>query len=484
MKRLSTFLLGLVLLAPGIASAQTRPSTTMHTTSASLYFDRARRTNRPEEKKELLEKALGFAMEGIKAKPDNARAYLIAGQIQAQLGDAAAADQMFDKAEELWPEYQKETENERMQVWVKAYNAGVLAMRENNVDEALKQFEQADAVYSKMPGARLNLGQIYARKQQNDKAIAAYRGALEILRGPGRKGLKAEDEAQWKEFEEAATFNLAQLLATTGKKDEALVEYRNFLERDPSNATVRANMAVILREQGKTDEAAKIYSDLLSTDLPAGEYFSVGVGLFRSGQFDAAANAFRKALAKSPHMRDASYNLAQALYSRAGELDEQRLRAKGADVAPLNAQLIQIYNEIADLTTRLRLVDPANRNVIALQSRAYRGLGEVDAAASASWKNKNLDVLKANDALIFEVQDVTIATVGDEVQISGSVVNAKGTTGAPVKLRIYFLGANGQTLGTPQEVTVALPEVQRAAPFRVSLKTAEDVAGWKYEIVP
>lgn len=485
MKVISRLVIAIVVLSPALAAAQTRPSNTMHTNSASLYFDRAKRTTRAEEKKELLEKALGFALEGIKAKADNPRAYLLAGQISVQLGDAVAADSMFDKAEQLWPEYAQETERERMLLWAKAYNAGVTAIRANNVDEALAHFEQADAVYSKQPGAKLNLAQIYARKQQNDKAIAAYKGALEILRGPGRQGLKAEDEAQWKEFEELASFNLAQLLAATGKNEEAAALYREYLARDPDNTQARSNLAVVLRRLGKEDEAAKLYGELATRDLSAAEHFNVGVDLFRSTQYEPAADAFRKALAKNPHMRDAAYNLAQTLYSLASDLEQQKTSASGAAATALSSKLTQVYTEIGEVTAKLRTIDPANRNVFALQSRAYRGLADLttDAAASTSWKTRTLEVLKANEALTFEVQDVSMGTAGGEVQIAGSVVNAKGKAGDQVKLRIHFLGANGQSLGS-QDVTVALPEVQGATPFRVSIKPTAEVVGWKYEILP
>jgi tetratricopeptide (TPR) repeat protein len=478
--------LALVFLAPAAVAAQTRPSNTMHTNSASLYFERARRSNREDEKKELLEKALNFALEGIKAKADNPRAYLLAGQINVQLGHAAVADSMFDKAEQLWPEYAKETENERLQLWIKEYNAGIIAVRDNKMTEAVQHFEQADAVYAKRPGARINLAQLYARTRQPDKAIAAYKGALEIMRGPSRQGLKADEEKQWKELEEAATFNLAQLYALTGKNEEALTAYRELIARDPNNAVAKSNMAVVLRTLNRADEASKIYNELLSADLSATEYFNVGVGLFRSSQFEPAANAFRKALSKNPQMRDAQYNMAQALYSLSSELEEQKSKAEGAAAKPIETRLIAVFTELGELTAKLRTIDPANRNVIALQSRAYRALGDLTAAdvrASTDWKNKTLEVLKANEALNFEVSDVSMTAAGEEVQISGIVVNLKGNAGAPVKLRIHFLGANGAPLGS-QDATVALPAVQGAAPFKVAFKTTAEVLGWRYEILP
>jgi tetratricopeptide (TPR) repeat protein len=484
MKRLGGVLFALTLFVPMAAQAQTRPSNTMQTRSAELYVDRARRTTAEADKKKLLEQALGFALEGIKTRADNPKAYFLAGQIYVELGDAVAVDSMFDKAVQLWPEYAAETDKARFQIWARAYNAGVTALRANNREEAAKQFASATAVYDKRAGAHLNLAQIYAHQNQPDKAIATYREALAILAKPeNRQGIKPEEEAQMKELEEAATFNLAQMLATSGKNDEAVTAYQDFLKRNPTNTLARSNLAVVLSKMGKNEEAAKIYSELLEQDLSAEDFFGIGVGLFRATQHAPAAQAFRKAVAKNAYMRDAYYNLAQALYSLGTELDEQKSKATGEAAKPMVAKLIELHTELTQVTDKLRGLDPANRNVFALQSRAYRALADLttDAKASAEWKNKILEVLKANDALVFTVEDITATTANGEMQIAGSAVNVKGTAGQSVKLRVHFLGTTGNSVGT-QDVTIALGEVQKPVAFKTSFK-ADGVVGWKYEVL-
>jgi tetratricopeptide (TPR) repeat protein len=485
MKRLAGFALGLVLLAPCDGVAQTRPSSTMHTNSAELYFGRAMRSTREDEKKQLLEKALGFALDGIKAREDNPKAYLIAGRIQAQLGNAAAADSMFDRAEQLWPEYLKETDADRMQAWVRAYNAGIVAMRDHNQAEAIAHFENATSVYDKRPGAHVNLGQLYARQNQADKAIAAYRGALTILSRPeNQEELKPEERAQNRELEEIVIHNLGQLLATSGKDEEAVATYREFLERSPNHTQVKSNLAVVLSRMGQNQEAAQIYNELLAQELSAEEFFAVGVGLFRSTQHEAAAQAFRKAVSKNPHMRDALYNLSQARYALAGELEGQKSGAAAEAARAIDARLIPIYTEIAEITEKLRTIDPANRTVVALQSRAYRALADlsVDDEASTAWRNKTVEALKIHEGLLFTLEDITATVTGDVMRISGNVVNQKGTAGQTVKVRMYVLGGDGQPLDK-QEVSVALPDVQGATPFRIEMKGGSAVLGWKYEVI-
>lgn len=486
MRRFGFVALTLLSTPVWAGAQQSRPSNTMHTNSAALYFDKAMRTKSEQEKKELFEKTLELARQGIAAKPENPRAYLLAGQALTQLGNSLAADSMFDKAEALWPEYAKETEPLRMQAGAKAFNAGVVALREGKVDDALANFNAADAIWANRPTAKLNIAQIHARRNQPDQAVAAYKGALEILRGPGRKGLKPEEEKQWKEFEEAATFNMAQLLASQGKNDEALAAYRDFLTRSPDNPVVMANMATILSRLGKGDEATQIYNKLLSMDLSDTEFFGVGVGLFRANQYAQATEAFRKAIARNPHMRDAYYNMVQAQYAQARALSEERelVKSDPAKTKPIDARLMPLLQELAQNTEKLRAIDPASRSTLIIQAYSYRGLGDITtpAAAAAEWKNKTLATLTASDKLLFDVQDVSMGAVGEDIQLAGAVVNLKGKVGDPVRLRFTFLGRDGKELGS-QEVTVALPEVQGAAPFKATLKTREEVAGWKYVVL-
>src|SRR5690606_15921025 len=110
--------------------------------------------------------------------------------------------------------------------------------------------EGAAQVYDKRPTALLNLGSVYARQNNSEGAARAYRGALEILRGPARQELKPEEEKQWAEWEEAVSQNLAQILAVAGKDEEAAAAYEEYLKRNPDNMTAMTNLAVVYNRLG------------------------------------------------------------------------------------------------------------------------------------------------------------------------------------------------------------------------------------------
>jgi Flp pilus assembly protein TadD len=387
----------------------------------------------------------------------------------------------------------KETDIERLRAYVASFNEGVTAIQKNDLAGAIKNLQAASAVYHKKPTAALNLGNLYARTNDTDKAAAAYRQALAIMRGPERKALSPADEKQWAEWEEAASFNLAQILATAEKNEEAAQAYVDYLSRNPNNVTAKSNLAIVYNRMGKTADAQKLYTELLAQDLSDEDYFLVGVGLFRGEQYGPAADAFRKAVAKNASFRDAYYNLAQAIYSQITPLEDKRSKAKPTEVKPIDDQLRPMYQELISVAQKARDLDPDNRNVLALLARGLRGMADVDVKNATDWKNKTLAVMQEHQDLPYEVTDVAIANVATaaaaagaaaaptEAKVSGNVVNLKGTAGQPVKLSFSVLGKDGKVLAT-QDVTVTAPKTEDQVPFSFTVKTTEPLGGWKYVV--
>jgi len=470
MKRVGTVVLSVAMLSPMVAQAQSRPSNTMHTNSAALYLDRAKKTKVESEKQEILQKALEFALQGIEARSNNPRAYLLAGQIHVQRGDVARADSMFDKAEELWPEYGKETAAEREAAWVKAYNSGVLALRDSKTDEAIAHFEAANAVFDGRPLTPVSLAQLYQQKGDAAKAIDAYGKALKILQTAPRDKLSAEDQAQYKEWEQEIPVRMASLMTAAGRPQDAITLYREVLAKDPKNIFAKGNLAALLQQAGNNEEATKLMTELLAEDLTDGESFAVGVSLFRAKNYEQAAAAFRKSIAKNAYNRDAFFNLGQALLGT--------VRANPNEKDP---KLVPVYQEMIDVAAKVRELDPANRSVVQLQAVGYRGMSEaVPAAQAEPWKKKTLEALQGLEALTFEVSDITTAP-GNPTVIAGSVVNIKGTAGQPVTVKFTLLDPAGQPIGE-QDVTVNLGAPEAATQFKASFQTDKTVGGWKYTV--
>lgn len=483
MSRMGRVLFILALLTPALAEAQ-RPGNTMHTTSALLYLNRAIQSSVPQEKAKLFDQAMSAAQQGVQTAAGNSKTWFVLGSVHAALGNAAAADSAFDKAEELWPEYAKETETERLRAYVNASNAGVLAIQANDLPKATAALEGAAAVYKKRPTALLNLGSVYTRAGNREGAITAFRSALEILRSPAREGLKPEEEKQWAEWEEAISLNLAQLLAMAEKNEEAVAAYTDYLKRNPNNTMIKSNLAVVYSRMGRRDDAARIYRELLGADLSSEDFFRVGIGLRRAQQLDQAAEAFRKAIEKNPQSQEAYFNQAYVLWETIQPLEDAKAKAKVADQAAMATQLRPLYERLLENAVKSREFDPTNRNVLALMQRAYRGLADLtkDVKQANEYKLKVPPLITTYEAIPYEVTGIAMTTEEKKTTVEGKIINVKTAKGQPMKIKLTLLNVAGQPIGS-QDVSVVAPDVEAEADFKVEFTTETAPAGWKYEVV-
>lgn len=471
-----------MLAVPAALQAQRKPSNSMHTRSADVYLERAKGTSREEDRIDLLNKALEALEPARQQDADNPRVWLLIGQAQARLGNAAAADSAFDKAESLWPEYTKEIEPERLTLWVNLYNRGVGAVQEGRYDEALTLLESADRIYRGRPEAVLSLGSLYVQQGNLAKAEAAFRAALEITQGPAAANVQEADRARWAEQEKTAASRLARLLDQLGRRDDAVAVHRSYVEKHPDDNGAKAELAAALAKAGKADEAAAIYEQLMTgADLTDIEWFNAGVGLYGAERFDMAAKAFRKSIEKNPYSRDAYYNLGQTLYAASSELEEQRAAAAEPQKAELNQKLQTLMNELIQVSDKIREFDPNFRNALMMKAHAQRTLGDVaaDTAAKKEWQDKVVATLGEAEKMSFEVSNVAVRAGEGTVTVSGRVTNLNLPAGQSITLTFTLLSETGATIATvPVSVTAA--EANAGTEFNVEAKTESPVAGWKY----
>lgn len=112
-------------------------------------------------------------------------------------------------------------------------------------------------------------------------------------------------------------FNLANLSARLGRRDEAERHYRRALAIDGRFHAATVNLAMLLAEQGRTEETERLLR-AARADLPAdgGIALDLGLVLAERGKRDEAEQAFRAALAAEPRLAQAAFNLAILLGDR------------------------------------------------------------------------------------------------------------------------------------------------------------------------
>ncbi len=461
-----------------------RPRDNRHTREAEQKIALAMLRGSDDEKRELYQQALESAKQAIQEDSTNPQGYFVAGQAYVNLDDFENAAAAWDKAEELYPPFKAELVSERENAWVRAYNQAIGEIQADNMDGAIRYMQMADAIYQGRPEARIQLGVFYARNNDLDKAIAAYRGALEILRSTPPFELSPELQAEWEANEELAISNLAQLLSSSGRDSEAEALFRDILASDPNDIRARIGLADVLARQGKTEEADQIYSDLIDRDdLSFNDYLMIGVGMFQAEQYGRSADAFRQAVRVNPFSRDGHYNLSQALFMHASDLEQKREGVSSAEARQLNEEITAAFEGLATSAEKVLELDPLNRNIIAYMARAYQALSELTPNKADEYRRKIQGALDRHESAELEMMDVTIMPGETQVTMSGRIVNLKLAQGTPIRLRVKMHAVDGTVIGS-QEVTISAPAQEASADFRALVQINGELAAWSYERLP
>jgi tetratricopeptide (TPR) repeat protein len=407
-----------------------------------------------DESRETYRKALQDIYEAIDNDRKNPTGYLHLGVAKLGLGEYLAADSAFDQAETLYPPYFDEqggTGAFRENGWIDAYNDGITALDAEDNDKALGYFTTANVMFDKRPEAFLNLAATYANTGQNDASVDAWESAIAVIDSPDSRPRDEETRLDWlNKYRPMALMNLAQILASGDRAEEAIAIYRELLEKDPDNDRARSGLAIALGQSGQAEDALSVYDEILnSDDAPPLDYFNAGVTLYGAEDYDRARVAFEKVLAGAPMYRDALQNLAQTL------------------------NLIEAYEEQIPYTERLLEMDGHNYLAYQMHVRALSQLGRGEEVAASLAKMQNLP---------FIVDNLQLQPRSDGGRVLGIVANKLLEEGASVILKFSFYDSQGDEL-TTQDVSVQLGDVDVAQQFQTSIDTEVRVMGYSYEVI-
>jgi tetratricopeptide (TPR) repeat protein len=435
--------------APATNGAGSRgPGETRFTTSAKLQLAQAEGAE-GERRTELYQEALSQSLAGIESAPENAQHYYLAGIAHAGLGDFSAADEMWNTALEMYPEYGEDVMIAREQAWAQAFNDGVNAYNEGDMEGALRHWQAANEVFDRRPEAYFNLAAIYSQEERYDDAIGAFESAVAALeRSPGRE-LTEEEVADREESLHGALQNLGNLQLFTEQFGAAERTFSRLAEMRPDDVQARANRAAALARQGQREQAMAVYQELLSMPgIDADQMMSVGIGMFQAQEYAEAANAFRRITEMQPRNRDAWYNYVNALYA------EQRWQ----DVIPVAEQLLEM--------------DPLNENAHLILIQAHR---------EARQQQRALHFAEQNQAAPIHVDDIQVRQDNGRAVLTAAATGNRAAQGSPVRLQFTFYGPNGETLGT-ETATVSAPAQNASTRFEVAVSTQTMPIGFSYRL--
>ncbi len=150
---------------------------------------------------------------------------------------------------------------------------------------------------STKPHFHFNLGLVFEKTGELDKALRAYQQALHLKPS----------------YTEAQT-NRGNIFRRQGKLDHATQTFMAVLRAKPNSAEAHNNLGVALKEQGNIPEAIRHYREAVQIDPTYAEaYNNLGIALKDDGNLSEATAAFRQALQQKPGYAKAHHHLGLTL---------------------------------------------------------------------------------------------------------------------------------------------------------------------------
>lgn len=377
----------------------------------------------------------------------NPAAWYYLGRIYLQEGDIVGADTALTKAETLAPACKTEISKLRYQAWVPLVNAGITFAKKQQDDSALALFRQANSIYRDKPNSYLSGGVIFANAGQTDSAIVYWRQAADIA-----------ERANSVEDRNTATRNLAAMYQRANRHQEAIPLLEKYLTWVPNDVEVKRALASSYRATGQNDKAQALEKEV--GPGPAGQpgagaasAMNTAVELYNAKKYGEAAKAFEQVLATEPYNRDALYGLANAYLG------------------------LKSWPKLDTTATRLVAIEPMNEEALRMLATAQRMTKKEAKANKTAIQVLSLPVTVAVKQFTPTATSASIAgtATGREAQ------NAQGKpiAATPVTLVFEFLDAKGAVIA-PQEVAIGALKAGESQPIEAKAE-GSGIVGWRYK---
>ena len=177
------------------------------------------------------------------------------------------------------------------------YARGMRAIQLGLYDEAIEAFQQVLKLNPQNAEAHCELGAVYALKEKDDEALAAYLHALELPASPQTHGV--------------AHVCLMRIYYAQGRFAASENHGQHATAMLPKNAEAFFRLADVYVQRGKLVLARKAYQQALTLDANlAPVYQGLGKVAFLQNKLTEALQHYQKALSLAPYHAETYYNLA------------------------------------------------------------------------------------------------------------------------------------------------------------------------------
>jgi len=220
-----------------------------------------------------IKEALSASETLIKDYPNTPLLYNIRGACHKALNQLEAAVKCYEQALAIKPDYAEAHSN-----------LGVTLQELGQMEKAVKCYEQALTIKPDYAEAHSNLGVILQELGQLEKAVKCYEQALDIN----------TDYAE-------AHYNLGNALKDLGQLEKAVKCYKQALAINTDYADAHYNLGNAFKDLGQLEKAVKCYEQALAIKLDyADAHYNLGNALKDLGQLEAAVKSYEQALAIKP----------------------------------------------------------------------------------------------------------------------------------------------------------------------------------------
>jgi tetratricopeptide (TPR) repeat protein len=243
-------------------------------------------------------------------------------------GQVQEAIRQYEQALRLYPDFADAN-----------HNLGTALMGQGRLQGAIGHYKQALRIAPEFTEAHIDLGVALSQLGSNQEAIGEYEQALRIKPdipeahnnlgnglfrlGEVREAIQHYEQALrvQPDFTEAH-YNLGVALMGQGRLQEAIGHYEQALQLQPDYADAHYNLGVVLMGQGRLQEAIGHFEQALQINPDYAEsHCNLGVALEKLGRTQEAIQHYEQALRIKPDYGQAHYNLGVSLV-QLGRLQE------------------------------------------------------------------------------------------------------------------------------------------------------------------